>query len=81
VKAITAIAAAIPGIVALTLTTFKPEARSLWWWAKYRKLDELVSAIEGKEKSTEEAKKELKKLLDLHNERYPGLGTPPVSAA
>ena len=44
-KELVAVLAAIPAIVTLALSIFKPDGRSQWWAAKYGKLDDLVRAI------------------------------------
>lgn len=73
--------AAIPGIVALALSTFKPDARAQWWSAKYGKLDDLVRAMEYEKMSESDASKELTQFLEKHEAKYPGLGSPPSGSA
>lgn len=75
-KEVVMVVAAVPGIVALALSTFKPDARSQWWWAKYAMLDDLLQAMEYENKRDSEASKELREFLKIHEAKYPGFGTP-----
>lgn len=72
--------AALPGIFTLGLTTFKPDAKSQWWWAKWSKLDELIGALRYDGKSDSDAYKEWNKFIRAHETKYPGWGTPPPGA-
>jgi hypothetical protein len=58
----------------LALTTFRPDARSQWWWAKYAKLDDLVQDMKYQKKSEADASEEFKKFLHVHEPKYPGFG-------
>jgi hypothetical protein len=78
---IISVLAAIPGIVALVPSTFKPDARSQWWSEKYGKLDDLVRAMEREGMSESEAGKELTRFLEEHEQKYPGVGSPPSGSA
>jgi hypothetical protein len=77
---VVAVIAALPGIFTLGLTTFKPDAKSQWWWAKWSKLDELIGALRYDGKSDSDAYKEWNKFIRAHETKYPGWGTPPPGA-
>jgi hypothetical protein len=76
-----AVLAAIPAVVTLALTAFRPDARAQWWWTKYAKLDDLVLEMEREGKTEAVASKELREFLRVHESKYPGLGRVPSGAA
>ena len=77
---VVAVIAALPGIFTAGLSTFKPEAKSQWWWAKWSKLDELIGALRFGGKSDSDAWEEWNKFIRAHETKYPGWGTPPTGA-
>lgn len=80
-KELVAVLAAIPAIVTLALSIFKPDGRSQWWAAKYGKLDDLVRAIKYEKMSESDASKALTSFLETHEPKYPGLGSPASGSA
>ena len=74
---INATLAAIPGIAATFLNTFKFEARARWWWKKHSKLQQMVSALQYEGASAKEVSQELNKFLIEHENDWPSFGKPP----
>lgn len=75
-----AVIAALPGAFTIGITTFKPDAKSQWWWAKWSKLDEVIGSLRYESKSESDAHKEWNKFIRGHESKYPGWGTPPPGA-
>ena len=80
-KEVVAVLAAIPGVITLALSTFRPDARAQWWNAKYGKLDDLVLAMRFENKGEADASQEFRKFLEIHEPKYPGVGNPPSGSA
>jgi hypothetical protein len=76
-KEVVAVIAAIPGIISLTLNTYKPDARSQWWWAKWHKFDQLIRDLRYGGKIEKDANKEWNEFIKAHETKYPGWGNPP----
>ena len=74
-KSTTAVLAAIPGAVSLSLGKFNSFSR--WWWKKWLYLDALHRDLSvGADE--EVINEKMSEFLFKHNDEYPGWGTPPT---
>jgi hypothetical protein len=76
-KEINATLAAIPGIIAAVLNTFKFEARARWWWKKHSRFQQAVYPLQHEGADEKVISQELSKFLIQHEEEWPSFGKPP----
>jgi hypothetical protein len=73
-----AVVAALPGVITVWLSTFKPDAKSQWWWSKWSKLDEVLGALRYQRKNEADVQEEWNSFIRNHENKYPGSGRPPI---
>ena len=76
-KELNAVLAAFPGIVVLTIGTFKFEARADWWYMKYHGLDALHRALTFEGRTVPEVSRDLSMFIRELEGKWPSFGKPP----
>ena len=69
--------AAVPGIIAVVVATFKFAVRAEWWWGKFPGLDSLYRSLKFEGKNEHEVSKELSQFIAAINKKWPGFGDAP----
>ena len=77
-RTLTAVLAAVPGILVLVTNTFKFAARAEWWWTKHHRIDALYRKLLYENASEPEVSQELTRVDTALENSWPGFGGPPA---
>jgi hypothetical protein len=69
--------AAVPGIIAVVLATFKFSVRAEWWWDKFHGLDALYRALTFEVQTEHDVSIRLSEFITAVNKKWPGFGDSP----
>jgi len=75
---LTAILAAIPGIIVLANNTFKFEPRAEWWYSMEHKTNALQRSLLYEGANAKDVSRMLSETIDEMEKSWPGFGTPPA---
>lgn len=72
-----AVLAAVPGVIAIVMATFRFAARAEWWWEKFHGLDSLYRSLKFEGQKDAEVSKALSQFVAAINKKWPGFGDAP----
>lgn len=74
---LTAVLAALPGVIVLATSTFKFDSRAEWWWSKHHRLDALYRGLAYEGRTDTEVSRELSDVVKELETKWPAFGKPP----
>jgi hypothetical protein len=69
--------AAVPGVIAVVMATFRFAVRAEWWWEKFHGLDSLYRRLKFEGENEHDVSKALSEFIAAINKKWPGLGDAP----